>query len=77
MASKKSTNCPVSAGDGPVLRVLTAPRAGLASGPSDFAMNRHQYGGLVVGRFDDVVLEPGAALGEQSIGEHFSRPFDG
>ena len=32
---------------------------------------------LVVWSLDDVVFKPGAALGEQPIGEHFSRPLDG
>ena len=31
----------------------------------------------VIWSFNDVIFEPGATLGEQSIGQHFSRPFDG
>ena len=32
---------------------------------------------LVLWSFDDVILKPGTALGEQPIGQHFSRPLDG
>ena len=32
---------------------------------------------LVVWGFDNMILESGAALCEQPIGQHFSRPFNG
>lgn len=32
---------------------------------------------LVFRRFDDMVFKPGATLGEEPVGQHFSRPFNG
>lgn len=45
--------------------------------PQDSDAQKSAERWLVVWSFDDVIFEPGATLGEQPIGQHFSRPFDG